>query len=49
MLDTRDKILSARYVAPVFTPRDEQGNVNYSIIPSYINHLINSGVNGSST
>jgi len=46
MLDTRDNILSARYVAPVFTPRDEQGNVNYSIIPSYINHLINSGVNG---
>ncbi|KAL5247722.1 hypothetical protein ACHWQZ_G019566 [Mnemiopsis leidyi] len=46
MEDTRNKILLARYVAPVFTPRDETRNVNYSIIPKYVNYLISTGVQG---
>ena len=46
MQDTRDKILSARYVAPVFTPRDKDRNVNYAIIPKYVDYLISAGVQG---
>ena len=46
MQDTAAKILSARYVAPVFTPRDDERNVNYAIIPQYVNYLISSGVQG---
>ena len=37
---------SVQYVAPVFTPRDKDGRVNFDIIPLYVEYLIHNGVQG---
>ena len=47
--NSRDLIMFAQYVAPVFTPRDAKGNLNYpvqDIIPLYVEYLISAGVQG---
>ena len=40
-------IHTVQYVAPVFTPRDETGKVNFNIIPGYVDYLLGNGVQGT--
>ena len=35
-----------QYVAPVLTPRTNTGEINFDVIPHYIDHLISTGVQG---
>lgn len=45
-MSRKNTILSAHYVAPVFTPRNSHRDVNYSLIPQYVEFLLQSGVDG---